>query len=401
MRDNAIAQSPQRNGVLTLHYGYNEGAVLQAMATCQLLQSLDLTESSEVVDHRYPAKQRVYGPAETPREQAILDSINRWLPLSSERFESEDRRTTLDYCSARYRSLVVGSDVVWALRYVGKLRRFFPGGVLPRQSDPFFPAFPNVYWPDDSVRCEKVAYAASCGNLDPREIPAKDRMKMAKILDGFAGISVRDEKTLRLVETCSELLAGQTAVVPDPTVAFNLLEIFDGSSSLEKLRLHGFTDGEKWALLVMKEGRASRLALHALKEKGFRVAATGGYDGNADLDLVACGLSPIEWGWMPRYFDLNVTERMHSSIFTVLNQTPLVALDMNRQIEGTKTKLEERMENFGLGEYYAHQDQLSGDQLRDLVDAALADSVDWEAVSGQIDIERRTASNFLRNTIRR
>lgn len=383
-------------GVLTLHYGFNEGAVLQSMATCQMLRRLSLAEQVEVVDHRYPAKQEIYGPADTPRAKAILNAVNHWLPLSPERFESAEREPTYNYCSERYGSLVVGSDVVWAMRYVGRLRRFFPQGVFPRQNDPFFPAFPNVYWPDESVDCRKIAYAACCGNLDPAEVPKKDLRRMAAILDGFAGLSVRDEKTLRFVKSFSKELGRETVIVPDPTVAFNLLGVFDGSSSLDKLIAHGFDPDGKWALLVMKEGRVSRIALRILKQKGYSVAATGSYSGEVDLDLVACGLSPLEWGWMPRYFALNVTERMHSSIFTVLNRTPLLALDMNRRLPDMKTKLEERMEVFGLEKFYAHQETVSEKEVEQRVDLAIEDACDWDSIHRRMDNERGVAQAFLK-----
>jgi len=382
-------------GVLTLHYGFNEGAVLQSMATCQLVRSLGKGNEVEVVDHRYPAKQRIYGDADTARSKAILESVNHWLPLSPQRFESSDHKPTFKYCEDRYRSLVVGSDVVWALRYVGRLRRWIPGGILPRQADPFFPAFPNVYWPDESVDCKKVTYAACCGNLDPSEVPAGHRRKMAKILDGFAGISVRDTKSLELVRQCSRELARRTIVVPDPTVAFNLLDVFDGSSALEKLRHHGFDESKPWALLVMKQSAVSHMAMRLLKSRGLRVAATGDFDGEADIDLIQCGLNPLEWGWMPRYFGLNVTERMHSSIFTVLNSTPLVALDMNRQISGTNTKLEERMEGFGLSRFYLHQNQVVENVLAALIEEACRNSVEWDKVGQRIEAERQVAREFL------
>lgn len=97
---------------------------------------------------------------------------------------------------------------------------------------------------------------------------------MARILGGFPGISVRDQKSLRLVQACSPDLAKTTILVPDPTLAFNLLEVFNGSASLVKLRTHGFDEEIKWALLVIKKGEVSRMALHVLKQNGYRVAAT-------------------------------------------------------------------------------------------------------------------------------
>ena len=383
-----------RIGVLTLHYGFNEGAVLQAMATCEL--AVELGFSPEVVDHRYPAKQAVYGRAETPREEAIQNAINEWLPLSKKCYESDSREETFSFCSDRYKSLIVGSDVVWALHYVRRLRRVFPRGIFPRQSNPFFPAFPNVYWPDEKVECNKIVYAASCGDLDPKIIPKSHILEMARILDGYAGISVRDSKSLELVRLCSPELAERTVVVPDPTVAINLLDVFDGSSALWKLEQRGFDPAERWALLVMKEDKVSGMALRMLKAQGYLVAATGKYGGQADIDLVQCGLSPLEWGWMPRFFRINVTERMHSSIFTILNRTPLLALDMNRKVAGSMTKLEELMAGLGLLSCYIHQEDVSEEKVvEQLIDRVTKGLIDWDDVERRISSQRDLGRTYL------
>ncbi|MDA9830235.1 polysaccharide pyruvyl transferase family protein [Akkermansiaceae bacterium] len=386
-----------QSGVLTLHYGYNEGAVLQAMATCQLLDQLG--HEAEVVDHRYPAKQAIYGKTKTNREKAILSAVNEWLPLSPERFESQSQEPTMAYASQRYESLVVGSDVVWALKYVGRLRRFFKNGIFRRQCDPFFPAFPNVYWPGESVSCRKIAFAASCGNLDPSEIPGGELRKMAGILDGFRSLSVRDHKTLALVNACSPELASRTELVPDPTIALNLLQKFDGSSGLEKLQSQGFQEDSNWALLVMKEGPASRAALEELKRRGYQVAASGSYGGKADINLSNCGLSPLEWGWVPRCFQLNITERMHSLIFTVLNHTPVLALDMNTRSTTGDTKVKERIDAFGLGDCYLHQEDASESAISKSIDQALNKSYSWNKIDENISRERQGGVTFLRSAL--
>ena len=53
-------------GIITIHTGYNEGAVLQSLALSRLLAALT-GEAVEVLDHRYTsALKTTEGPADTP-----------------------------------------------------------------------------------------------------------------------------------------------------------------------------------------------------------------------------------------------------------------------------------------------------------------------------------------------
>jgi hypothetical protein len=386
-------------GILTLHYGFNEGAVLQAMALARLLETVVPGAHAEVVDHRYPGKQAVYGAPISPREISIAEAVDNWLPLSQASFVSADAQPTLNYCRRNYDGLVVGSDVVWGLRYVGRLRRWFGRGIFRRQSDPFFPPFPNVYWPTSSAADSRVAYAACCGNLWWEDVPRSHRREMIQRLSGFSGISVRDQRTREFLRSLSSELGAGAEIVPDPTIAFDLFGAFDGSTALKKLQTAGYVTGEPHALVIMKEGPLSFRVVRHLRAGGWRIAATGRYGGLADINLIHLGLSPLEWAWVPRQFGVCVTERMHATIFCLLNHTAVLGLDMNRRLPATPTKLEELFFNVGLSDAYLHQEDTDEARLVNWLENAMDRQVDWVPIDAVLETQRAVAREFLRRSL--
>ena len=331
----------------------------------------------------------------TPEKKAIAKSIEKWLPLSRQRFDDEPVDRTFGFCRENYDSLVVGSDVVWNLRYTRRLRRIFGRGVFATQNDPFFPAFPNVYWPDQNTGCGLIAYAASCGNLNHQDVPRRDKLKMAQILDGYAGIGVRDSRTHQFVASLSDELGRRCRRVPDPTIAFDILKRQEDATELLEMDRKIASVDQPVALLIMKPGTISLELARILKRKGYCLIASGHFDGLADFDLQETGLSPIQWASLPRHATICVTERMHASIFCLLNGTNFLALDMNERFAGSATKIEDLLETFGLLNQYRHQADVRPDDMEKLIDQTVETEFDWSAVSAHIAEQRRYASEFL------
>ena len=394
------SEQPTRHlGVLTLHYGYNEGAILQAMALTCLLEDVVKGANAGIIDHRYPGKVDCYGPPNDPRKRALAAAIDTWLPLSQ--FHSDDPQGQLvsHFCKNHLDGLVIGSDVVWELCYTRRLRRLLGRGILPRQINPFFPSFPNVYWPDNSVACPRVAYAACCGNLLSGDIPRSHRRKMAEILEGFAGIGVRDERTRELVATLAPELGRRAELVPDPTIAFNLFGRFDGSTVEQKLCESGVCQERPKALLIMSESPLAFAAACELKRKGYQVVATGKHGGMTDVNLLDVGLSPLEWAWMPRYFGLCVTERMHATIFCLLNRTPFLALDMNTRFQNSPTKLEELIDQMGLADCCLNQQGLNEADMIGAINRTESWDYAWPHIEALLDQKRNVARSFLERSL--
>jgi hypothetical protein len=218
---------------------------------------------------------------------------------------------------------------------------------------------------------------------------------MAQRLSGFAAIGVRDERTTTFLRALSADLYQRAKIVPDPTIAFKLLDAFDGSTARMKLVAAGYVPGQEHALLIMKETPLSVEVARALRARGWRLFATGNHGGLVDVDLTELGLSPIEWAWLPREFGVCVTERMHASIFCLLNHTPVVALDMNRRWPGSPTKLQELFVGIGLTQAYLHQDDTDETRVGIWLQSKLDLTVDWEQVDSTLGRWRALAKNFL------
>ncbi len=129
----------KRIGILTLHSGYNEGAILQAFCLASHLQSSLINSEVEIIDHRYPNKVRAYGPVHDERTKVLNDFINHALPSSRKRLLSDDHRATFEFIKEEYDVVVTGSDELWKVKYA---KRYF--GLISEQKDPWCPAFPNV-----------------------------------------------------------------------------------------------------------------------------------------------------------------------------------------------------------------------------------------------------------------
>src|SRR5690606_12048342 len=99
---------------------------------------------------------------------------------------------------------------------------------------------------------------------------------MAATLDGFAALSVRDSRSLQLVQGLSSELARRCCLVCDPTLALDLHEGCDPAAL--QARLAALLQPElPVLLLVMKPGPLSRhIATHVL-ERAFQILSSGNH----------------------------------------------------------------------------------------------------------------------------
>ena len=205
-------------GILTIHTGFNEGAVLQALALSRLLTEVT-GQSAEIVDHQYSRLvEKAYGAKESGRRSAIGRFRDSRLTLSPERFE-DNHRAAWTYAAKRYNSLVVGSDEVLKVNYTKRFK-----GLISVQKDPLAPAYPNFYWPDETAGRTRIAYAVTAGTkTDWTKIPLRHRRRMGRAISGFVALGLRDERTRHFLEAIAPEAAKRSVRVPDPTLGFDLL----------------------------------------------------------------------------------------------------------------------------------------------------------------------------------
>jgi len=391
-----------RVGIVTLHSGFNEGAVLQAYALCDTLNRT-IEVDAEVVDIRYPGKSEVYGAPGDDRERALDFAARTWLRTSPTSFEYGHSRDYFRYLESRYDALVTGSDVVWQLRYKRRLRRLLGQGVFPRQSYPFYPAFPNAYWLSGCSGLSKFAYAASIGSFDWKTAPSRDLAAMGDSLHRFKAIGVRDERTLEFVRTVCPGFDGPLSLTPDPTLllpedAFN----DDDDAVMTRLSCAGIDLNDKKVGVVCRSTNGVPQVAKDLADRGWQVISLTATSGASGVNMAQSGLSPAEWTRAIAAMDLVITERMHATIFCIKHGVPFVVIDPNNEVAGEQTKVSSLLRMLGLSRFRISLSKLSAESLSAMVsDATEVGAVDWKSVRSRLDELRVRGLEFLANCMPR
>ncbi len=391
-------------GILTLHAGINEGAMLQAWSLVENLRNALPGAEVEIVDHRYLTKQRkTYGAMpRTDRTEALEAFLEERLPLSSRRFVTDDHRETLEYINQSYDALVVGSDEVWKLHY---RRRF--GGLITVQDNPWQPPFPNVYWPDQSVKICKVSYAASVGNMDWLRIPRRHASHIREILDGFSLLGVRDRRARDFLRWLYPEGPDRAEWVPDPTFSVDLLGLVDRDRLKAKLEAFGVDFSRPRLGIVLWDRRWKRLlarGVQLFRDEGYQVVGMSMENQMADVELFSRGLSPLEWLATFGCFDRCLLQRMHPVIACLLNGTPFAVVDFYRNTLSEMTKLTDLLTSFDLLDYYYYWWWRSEEQFLGNCERLLREPWPAARVAGTVQRFRSRSAEFtsrLEGVVRR
>ena len=384
------ADSCRSVGIATLHYGHNEGSLLQAYSVAQAVARHLPGRRVEILDHRYPSKLAVEKEPAGPRQIAIRKAVDEWLPLSAERFLSESSAPAFDYVRRHCSAMVVGSDVLWRFRFFPVYR-----GLFRMQQRGFYTPVPNVYWPDDSVGVPRLAFAASIGSADWRELPFWMRRRLRRILSGFEAISVRDLRTLRFIEKLDGSLARRTVVVADPTWAVDLLPLIDADALKARLVAAGVDFSRPRCGFIAGPSEPARLCAEDMRRRGYQIVGITTANDFSDVRLFDHGFHPLEWARLFGFMDFVVSERMHGTIFCVQNHTPVVSLDINATEGAPDTKTFDLLRGFGLERFCLTKSSTTAAQLISACDDAIATPWDWQRIDTARDCHRRNADIFL------
>jgi len=393
----------ERTGIITLHYGFNEGAILQAYALSELLRFV-IGGDIEIVDQRYPSKISVYGdPHSNARTRALSEAIDGWLPLSAAHYRNTDSAWLIRELGDRYDRLVFGSDVLWALHYRGRLRRFFGNRFWPRQNKPFFPAFPNVYWPSTTQQCSKVVFSASIGSFDWGDLPTKHIRMIRAGLESCCALSVRDERTKEFVSQLSKSLADRVCLLADPTFARPFREIArlhqKDQALRESLTKMGVDFSRPRCLVIAKNGEASAAAVEYFARRGWQTVGVTAQNDLCSLRLHEQSFHPLSWARLFGWFDACVTERMHGAIFSLLNNIPFVAIEMNKAIGDGLTKTRSLLRRFDLEYILLNSDERESVKLQRTFEQVVDMPWDWDRINVQVEEASDQQVEFLRGSM--
>jgi len=324
-----------RIGIVTYHHVVNDGAVLQALAQQQALQRLLPEATVEIVDFRYKIiekrewfdilkdvlKFRKSAFHKLRKYRTVRNFINHDLPLSDRRIVADTLEEVIPYVNQRYDALIVGSDEVWKIDY-------------KKYSRPF----PNIYWLPQPIKVIRIASAATANTLNLSTLKEKDKEAAIAMLRSFQLIGVRDQFTYDFVK--NNFADAPLTLMPDPTFALELKDSVYAAVK-QKLEKAGVDMSKPTMALSLSSNvkdlrELSSRAFQAFSAKGHQVVCIGQYNEFCHVNLTG-QLSPLEWAHVYRFFDFCITDRFHSSIFSIRNHVNFVAVDFSNRYKGNVT----------------------------------------------------------------
>jgi hypothetical protein len=303
-------------GLLTHHWPPNFGANLQTLSTYQLLTNYGhdvwvLNYRSAFLENRY--RQKVC------REQIAVhdDFCNKYLRLSPV-IRSQDE--LIDYSNElEFDKIIVGSDAVFRL---SKEMKSDEG------------AFPNPFWLTWASKLRNkpklCSLAASCTGSMYLTFPKAVKKDIAKALDNFNYISVRDRWTRLMFY----LISGGKClpnICPDPVSVFN--HVFELPEEYER---EPKKKQKKYILLSLGNNMLPhewiREFVDIAHEHDHEVYSLPLPEGEIELPVdavIRLPLSPVEWYAWIRHAAGFLGIRFHTIMCSIFNNVPFVSIDNN------------------------------------------------------------------------
>lgn len=346
-------------GILTFHRSVNNGAVLQAYSLSKRLMEEYPDMDVEIIDFHMKKIENAYhysffhyvkdsnpfralkkfakiilNPGtiyRLNRRTKIFESVRTKLPLSKFSTVEDSSKELFEYINVTYDVLIVGSDAVW--NYVSR-------------------GFPNAYFPDESVKCPKLSYAASCYGMEFIDYSKNDKDRIKTILDNFSFIGVRDTATEDFVKWSGCVRIPHHTC--DPTAFLNIDDLpIDINSLIKKLCKRGFNFDRPAIGMMGNEKMCSMI--RKIFQKKYQIVALYEYVGNADVNLY--DLTPYEWAYVFRYFKLTFTTYFHGTMLSLRHGVPVICIALRTEFaKKHDPKTLDLLKHLGLSEWYFSTD---------------------------------------------
>lgn len=368
----------KKTSIITMQGVYNYGAVLQTVATCQVVRSLG--SEPTVVDYN-PPRMNDYGslkqiyqeamrfhhaplkcmviallkyPAMKKAKKVFQTFCKAYIPLS----RSYKNIKELKECPPEADIYMTGSDQVW--------NPFFEGGV-------FDEAYFLCYAPDDK---KKVSFASSFGqdHLDVHD--CKQFASIKKYLRRYDAISVREESGLNILK---DIPVPKEAVL-DPTL---------------------FLRKEAWKKYMTPIREKNYILIYQLHESTFvseLARRIGEKTGKKVIRISTDYFKRIKGGKTAvvpsvgeflSYFksaDLVVTDSFHGTAFSINFRIPFISVPSDR----FNSRINNILHKTGL------EKQLAKDVNHGLTLLDASWNIDWAAVDQKLEEERTKSMEFVR-----
>ncbi len=365
-------------GILTFHNNKNRGSMLQGYCLKESIGK-NTNIKTEIIDYRTISHELRRIVSKSPMD--IIKNIKEYNRtekiLSDLDILSEKRKITNNYGNAikfienqNYDMIVVGSDTVWKVE----------DSVLSRP-------IPNAYFLDESMTSFKASYAASANKTYPEKLTSEEKMLFKSKLGSFDKISVRDDYTKKLLE---EMGIDDIRKVPDPTILEEIPEIVvteilkENNISLDKpiLGIDRVRDKS-----IKKVGRY-------YKSRGYQIVSPTSHD-IADVNFHS-NLHPFEYYSLYKHFDFFITGSLHSTIFSIKNNTPFATVETSNQYERAEdSKTYSLLKDFGMLDRYIDAIEGLPEDLLERVKDCERD-LDEKHVESRIGEMRKQGLDYIR-----
>lgn len=315
-------------GILTYHHVINDGAVLQTLGHVYTLKELFPDATVEVIDYRHKTienieKREVFKEliklkrnafSKIKRYYNFKKFVTELLPLTKEKLISDNLEEATEFINKQnYDYVIVGSDEVWK--------------ILDRK---YARQFPNIYWLPEGIKAKRIASAASANGSNPKLL-LNDKFKnqAKKIVNNFHAIAVRDQYTFNLIKSLD--VDAPLYQVPDPTFGVD----WQANGVKEKLEKVGVDFNRKRFALNLSSNnpefaKASEQIYHYAKQNNIQLVGIGQYNKFCEINFSDI-LNSLEWATCYQYFDFCVTDRFHSTIFSIKNKVPFLVIESEKK----------------------------------------------------------------------
>lgn len=346
-------------GIITFHWATNYGAVLQAFALQQYLESCEYeVEIINYVPFKVKALLillaiRKHKPAELLREYKLNKFRKKYLPLSKGMYHSS---ASLKRNCHKYDAYICGSDQVW--------NEWF---VLSSETNP------NLSYYLDFVKVDKarISYATSFGT---DKLSDKVVNLIKPEMQKFKKISVRESTGKVIVEN----MGLQAALAADPTL---LLKRESYERLMENKRIK-----ERYQLFsyILHENQATAKAVNDyIYKKYFHTGIDKKYNSEP--------ISILEWLYNIKNAKFVVTNSFHGAIFSTIFHTPFVVLPVENS--GMNDRIATLLQAVGLtGRVIETFDEAT-------IDMVINQPINWDQVDERVCCLRDVAHDFLKNAL--
>ena len=305
------------------------------------------------------------------RKESFKNALTK-LPLSPQTIYSNGIEELVNYINTSYDVVVAGSDAIWNYSVRG---------------------FPNPYFLSKEVHAKKLSYAASCYGMNYEKIPDWQNKEIKDILDTYSFLGTRDTESESFLHSIG--CAVEPVHTCDPTAFLDVEDLPINADALkQKLISRGFDESKTTIGIMGSEAMCKMIR----KMFGVQYQLVSLYNYNSLCDINLNDLSPYEWAYVFRFFNVTVTTYFHGTMLSLRNGVPVlcIALD-NEYSKKHVTKVEDLLHRLDLDECYWKTDyrDVNHNEIKNKI-VELIQSDMRSQLMERMDNEAMTFNSFLK-----